>query len=119
MKNFDSLDHLSLNVRDVKRAYEFYRDFMGLRAGSYFDDSAEIWAGSAICMLLQGEPSPEGVHFGFREDSRAAVREWAEKAAAAGVQIDFGPDERDWGGYEVTILDPDGYAIQIWTDARE
>jgi catechol 2,3-dioxygenase-like lactoylglutathione lyase family enzyme len=119
MKRFDSLDHLSLNVRDVKRAYEFYRDFMGLRAGSYDDESAEVWAGSAICMLLLGEPTPEGVHFGFREDSRAAVREWASKASQLSIPIDFGPGEQPWGAYEITILDPDGYAIQIWTDARD
>ncbi|HEV8574621.1 MAG TPA: VOC family protein [Dehalococcoidia bacterium] len=119
MKRFDSLDHLSLNVTDVRRAYEFYRDFIGLRAGSYFDDGAEVWAGSAICMLLKGEPSTQGVHFGFREDTRTAVDDWARKAASAGIPIDFGPGLRDWGGYEVTILDPDGYAVQIWTEASE
>jgi catechol 2,3-dioxygenase-like lactoylglutathione lyase family enzyme len=69
--------------------------------------------------LFKDTPSPEGLHFGFREYSRTAVDEWGRKAAEDGVAIDFGPGQRDCGGYEVTVLDPDGYAIQIWTDSRE
>ena len=119
MKRFGSLDHLGLNVSDVERSYAFYRDFLGLRAGSYEDEIGEVWAGAAIIVLLKDNPSPDGVHFGFREDLRTAVDGWGKKAAAAGVKIDCGPALQSWGGYEVTILDPDGYAIQIWTDARE
>lgn len=116
MRAFDSLDHLGLNVRDVRRSYEFYRDFIGLRAGSYDDEFGEVWAGSVIFGLSKGEPSPAGVHFGFREPLRAAVDAWGAKAKDAGLTIDFGPALTHWGGYEVTILDPDGYGIQIWTD---
>lgn len=118
MRRFDTIDHLSLNVSDVRRSYEFYRDFIGLQAASYYEDSAQMLAGSSVCMLLKGEPSPQGMHFGFREANRAAVDEWARKAKDAGVPIEAGPVEQPWGGYELSLLDPDGYLIQIWADSR-
>ena len=118
MRRVESLDHLGLNVADVKRSYEFYRDFVGLRAGSYDDEFAEVRAGNAIFGLLRGEPSPEGVHFGFREEGRGAVNGWGDKAKAAGVHVSFGPGLAEWGRYEVIIHDRGGYEIQIWTDTH-
>ena len=118
IRKFDSLDHLGLTVSNVRRSYEFYRDFVGLREGSFDDEFGEVWAGATIIGLLKGEPGAGPVHFGFREPTRANVDAWAEKALAAGVRVSFGPARADWGAYEVILHDPDGYEIQIWSDER-
>ena len=119
MRRFDSIDHLSLNVQDVHRSYEFYTNFIGLNGESVNEWAGQVTAGSSVCMLLRGDPSPSGVHFGFREATRGAVDEWFRKAKEAGVRIDHEPAVQRWGGYELGIRDPDGYEIQIWTDSDE
>lgn len=116
MRTFTSIDHLSLTVRDVQSEREFYRDFLGLREGSALPSFVKMWAGDALLVLSKGnyETIPEGLHFGFKEESRQAVDEWGRKATERGLEITFGPGQTDWGGYAVYFRDPEGYEIEIW-----
>jgi len=110
---------LSLTVRDPERSRAFYRDFLGFDdLGGH--DVAELSIGETKLVLLPGRDvsPPQDIHFGFGESSRSAVDEWARKARAAGLVIDSGPGTAEWGGYVIYFRDPDGYQIEIWTDAR-
>jgi catechol 2,3-dioxygenase-like lactoylglutathione lyase family enzyme len=113
-----AVQHLSLTVRDLDRSRAFYRDFLG------FDDLggdgvAELRVGGTKLVLLpsQNVAPATGVHFGFQEPSRDAVDEWGRKARARELTVDFGPAVAEWGGYVLYFRDPDGYRIEIWSDA--
>ncbi len=118
MRRFNSIDHLSLPVRDIQGEREFYRDFLGLREGSTRPEYVEFWAGDALLALAKADRGslPEGLHFGFKEESQEAVDEWGRKALDRGLRITFGPGLTDWGGYAVYFRDPEGFEIEIWTE---
>lgn len=109
-------------MRDVRRASAFYRDFLGFSGISEpNEDIAELVMGETKLVLLRSSlevVAPKELHFGFREGSRSAVDEWGRKARDAGVGIEFGPAQAEWGGYVLYLRDPDGYTIEIWTDHR-
>ncbi len=112
---FGSIDHLSLPVRDLEGARQFYRDFLGLHEGYVSDHVVGFRAGEALLALSKREhgPPPEGLHFGFREQSREAVDEWARRVQERGLTITDGPKDEEWGR-ALYFQDPEGYEIQIW-----
>lgn len=114
-----AVQHLSFPVRDVRRASAFYRDVLGFAAVSEPSDHiAELAMGQTKLVLLKaaGEvAAPKDLHFGFHEASRPAVDEWGRKARDAGVTVESGPAQAEWGGYVLYLRDPDGYMIEIWT----
>jgi uncharacterized protein len=116
MKKFVSIDHLSLAVRDIPKEREFYRSFLGLREGTARPGYVEMWAGDALLALSRADYDalPEGLHFGFKEESREAVDAWGRRAREHGLKVTFGPGQTDWGGYALYFRDPEGYEIEIW-----
>lgn len=119
MNRFPHVQHLSLPVRDIEGETAFYRDFMGFPVDAASPDFVEIRAGGTLLALAKSDGAvshPEGLHFGFREGSRAAVDDWGRKARERGLRIDFGPAVAEWGGYVVYFRDPEGYQLEIWTD---
>ena len=112
------MQHLSFPVRDVRRAAEFYRDFLGFTALREPDEHiAELTMGETKLVLLHGTDftAPKDLHFGFGEATRAAVDDWGRKARDARVTIESGPAQTEWGGYVLYLRDPDGYLIEIWS----
>lgn len=107
-------------MRDVRGASAFYRDFLGFSGSSTpNDDIAELVMGDTKLVLLRASgdvAAPKDLHFGFCEGSRAGVDEWGRKAREAGVKVESGPAQAEWGGYVLYLRDPDGYLIEIWTD---
>ena len=104
----------------MRRASAFYRDFLGFSGlAEPNEDIAELVMGETKLVLLKvsgGVAAPKDLHFGFREGSRSAVDDWGRKARDAGLKIEFGPAQAEWGGYVLYLRDPDGYMVEIWAD---
>lgn len=119
------LDHLGLQVEDVKDSLDFYtgvfgplglRELIRIPAGDTFvvglagpDGQADFWLGPT------GGPETRESHIAFRAPDRAAVDAVHEAAVAAGVEVLHAP--REWpeyhpGYYAVFLRDPDGHNVE-------
>jgi catechol 2,3-dioxygenase-like lactoylglutathione lyase family enzyme len=119
------LDHLGLQVRDVKASLDFYlRVFapIGMREVLRFPHNGDIVVGLAG---PDGPPNfwlspPTGtetreLHVAFRAPDRATVDAVHAAAVAAGVEVLHAP--REWpeyhpGYYGVFLRDPDGHNVE-------
>ena len=126
------LDHLSLGVRDLARATEFYGEVLGtLGYVVHRRDEGEsaLGSGEEWNFFLYPVPVTQHVvgsrtHVAFRAPDRAAVRAFHDLALRSGGSAvpDRGPDERPQFGadyYGAVVLDPDGHAIEVLTRAPE
>lgn len=142
------VDVLTLAVSDLDRALRFYRDGLGLETtGIIATDHLDPLSGasgavvmfrldSGLILALYGRSdlakdagvdpawSGQGPAFsvGYLLDSRAAVDEVLERAAAAGATLSGGPRDRPWGIYSGYFRDPDGHFWEvIWNhgEARQ
>jgi catechol 2,3-dioxygenase-like lactoylglutathione lyase family enzyme len=113
------LDHVSLSVRDDKRAKAFYAKALapfGYRIISEYEGGFGIGAedGSAI-WVARGEPQQPIAHLAFRAANRRQVSEFHEAALAAGGRDNGKPGPRE--SYSPTyfaafVLDPDGNNVE-------
>jgi catechol 2,3-dioxygenase-like lactoylglutathione lyase family enzyme len=114
-----ALDHIVLDVSDVRRSLDFYVGTLGLEpmqveeweAGRAFFPSVRVDAGTIID-LLQGERSGENLnHFCL------VVDDDVEQLAASGeLDIIDGPGERSGArgqGLSVYLKDPDGNVVEL------
>jgi catechol 2,3-dioxygenase-like lactoylglutathione lyase family enzyme len=125
------LDHIVLNVKDVERSLEFYRDCLGLaaerveewRRGALPFPSVRINAGTLIDLVRDGagadRNSPNLAHFCLvTEDQDLATV--AAELSSAGVSIETGPAMRSGArgnGLSIYFRDPDQNLIEVRTYA--
>lgn len=119
------LSHVSIGVRDLKKARHFYDPvFAALGAKcSYADDStAGYGRESAVFWLIATEhpvkaDKRSGLHVCFDAPSRAAVDAFHKAALKAGgadngkpgVREDYSPNY-----YASFVIDPDGYRLEAY-----
>jgi len=119
------LDHVSIGVRDFKRAVAFYdatlttlgyKHCKETTSGiGYGHDRPAFWV-----MDISRRPQPAaqpgfGLHFGFQAANRAAVRAFHAAAIAAGGRDNGSPGlrpEYEPNFYGAFVLDPEGYKIE-------
>jgi catechol 2,3-dioxygenase-like lactoylglutathione lyase family enzyme len=119
------LDHISIGVRDIKRARPFYDAALkplgyacvsdyGTMLG-YGAGQAALWVGEAKKPV---PPDPEsGLHICFTAPTREAVDAFHAAALAAGgrdngkpgLRTDYGPNY-----YAAFVVDPDGYRLEAY-----
>jgi catechol 2,3-dioxygenase-like lactoylglutathione lyase family enzyme len=116
-----NVDNVGVAVRDFRAAAEFYGK-LGFQTQFQQGDSASFRAGEAVLYVFQTSSSAPPVaravsltgnapgidHISFRVDD---VDQSAERLRAAGVNIETGPEDQDWGSRTITMLDPDGNRI--------
>ncbi len=119
------IDHVSIGVRDVARAKNFYdaalkplgysRLSTGDTSLGYGKDAVAFWVGA--------NPSPvpadmnSGLHFCFAAPTRNSVDAFHKGALAAGGRDNGGPGLRaDYGEnyYAAFVIDPEGYRIEAF-----
>ena len=113
------LDHIVLNVADVRRSLDFYTGTLGLEpvqveeweAGTAFFPSVRV-DGGTIIDLLQNERGEQNLdHFCL------VVEDDVEAIAAAGeLEIEAGPAERSGArgtGLSIYVRDPDGNLVEL------
>jgi catechol 2,3-dioxygenase-like lactoylglutathione lyase family enzyme len=119
------LDHISIGVRDIKRARSFYDAALkplGYRCVS--DYGATLGYGAAQAGLWVSEakrPVPadpeSGLHVCFAAPSRQSVDAFYAAALKAGgrdngkpgLRTDYGPNY-----YAAFVVDPDGYRLEAY-----
>jgi catechol 2,3-dioxygenase-like lactoylglutathione lyase family enzyme len=115
--------HLALAVRDPGRSRRFYETYFGFDAGSrmYDDDVLMLYDGHGFSLALgptnEEVRLPRFLHFGVGLPSPDAVRDFAERLRADGVEIVEEWDEPDY--VSVKCRDPDGYVVEAsWEPVR-
>jgi catechol 2,3-dioxygenase-like lactoylglutathione lyase family enzyme len=142
------LDHVSVTTSDIARSLAFYRDLLGLPVRSVGELSGDevdritgvpgarllsadldLGRGQVLELLEQvgsadGEPAPQrqgSGHIGLTVDD---VDQIHGKLVAAGVTVKSAPvvltEPGDWLGVRcMTVLDPDGVAVELVERPKE
>ena len=105
---------ITLTVRDLKRAVEFYKNVLGLQKKYEFGDYAGFDCGGVeIGLKTWGElekPRKGEPCINFLVDDVDAAYETLKRK---GVKIIEGPKDTLWGGRVLVFEDPDGNALQM------
>jgi len=119
------LDHISIGVRDIKRARGFYDAALaplGYRCVSdygtmlgYGAGQAALWVGEANRPVAADPES--GLHICFTAPTRQSVDAFYAAALKAGgtdngkpgLRTDYGPNY-----YAAFVVDPDGYRLEAY-----
>ena len=113
------LRHININVRDIKRSLEFYRQVFGMR--ETFRDGELVFlttpGGDDTITLCPAQPSDPvaggGVsHFGWTVENKADLDEAAKEIERAGGKI-LNRGEHAPGHPFLYFSDPDGYVIEL------
>ncbi|HEX4665473.1 MAG TPA: VOC family protein [Chthoniobacterales bacterium] len=112
------VDHILLEVKDMKASVAFYRDLLGLRVKSEKPDFTLLESGNVGVFLSTGhwewdEARPKNARPGwgmYPHFDVADVAEVIERARKAGYRIAQEPRKYNWGT-EGFVADPDGY---VW-----
>jgi catechol 2,3-dioxygenase-like lactoylglutathione lyase family enzyme len=113
------LDHVILNVKDVKKSRDFYARalaplghavIMEMETGAGFGigGKPEFW-------VARRDPSGTAVHVAFRSSDRESVNAFHAAALAAGGRDNGAPGLRSHyhaNYYAAFVLDPDGNNIE-------
>jgi len=121
------LDHFALNVKDMKRAEEFYTEILGFEVINRTETQAglkhiEVDAGNVIIALFESpDINLEEAHKTMTEDGYLHFAfgacydqfDWTlKRLKQKGVVIDGEP--RDWGkSVSVYFCDPDDHQLEI------
>lgn len=117
------IDHLSIQVRDVRTSAGFYDKVLAPLGGgrqmdfgeviAYGTDRPEFWLGP----IATGDASAEAreIHLAFTAPDRAAVVAFHDAAVATGAEVLHAP--RLWPEYHPTyfgafVRDPDGNNVE-------
>ena len=121
-----SLTHIAIQVRDLDRSIEFYRDFcaMGVVHDRGVGKSRVVWMAEPgqekrfIFVFMKGDARPpqdpkDYSHLGFALESRAAVDAIAHRARDAQC-LAWPPVQEAYPvGYYCGVKDPDGYFVEF------
>lgn len=119
------IDHILLEVSNLKASIAFYRDFLGLRLKSQSDWFVMLESGNVGVFLRNsrwdwekprqnGEQLGLGMYPHFEVSDAAAM---VEKARRAGYRVVQEPRKYDFGT-EAFVADPDGYTWALVSPPR-
>jgi len=116
------INHLDLQVRDVRATSEFFQRYFGLRVQSKPSSPALVILTDpqGFVLVLQRTPAagpyPEGFHLGFLIDSVEAVRAIHARATADGTPVsDVIVNGR---GTMIYLSAPEGYYVEVACHTR-
>jgi catechol 2,3-dioxygenase-like lactoylglutathione lyase family enzyme len=108
------LDHLVLNVSDLRLVKDWYTSVLGLEVEFDTDSAIGLKDDGDFTLILAGnDGSPSQCNLYFQVDDVASAH---AEMQARGVQFLYGPQPNDWG-YGAALLDPDGRMIGIWDES--
>jgi catechol 2,3-dioxygenase-like lactoylglutathione lyase family enzyme len=114
------LNHINLNVSDVRRSLRFYQEAFGLEV-RFWEGQRMVFLGSpgggdliTLCEVDENQPIGSGgvSHFGFGLVGMTAVDEIVRQVERAGGKL-LRRGEHAPGVPYVYFADPDGYVIEI------
>ena len=121
-------DHISIGVRDLKRAKRFYDSALeplgyrclsdGASSLGFGRESVSLWIGPTKHPVPPNDAS--NLHFCFAAPTRASVDAFHAAALRSGGTDNGAPGLRaDYGDnyYAAFVVDPDGYRIEAYCGA--
>jgi catechol 2,3-dioxygenase-like lactoylglutathione lyase family enzyme len=119
-----------LGVRDVEAAVTFYTSILGCQiVENAADEHGWFWAevafGPSRLMFqraemlsaelpgITAEPVQPRAALVLRIEPSSAAADLAERLTSAGRQVDTGPVKTDYGSYEFSFRDLDGFVIVV------
>ena len=104
-----SLAGMALQVSDVERSLEFYKQIPGAqviihRPGGF----ALLIIGSGRLDLLQAPVGSNHIEFDVEDVDGLYLQ-----LKAAGFPVEEPPTQKSWGEYDFTLHDPDGYCLEF------
>ena len=111
------LRNITLIVKDIQRAKEFYSETLGLKILRDYGEYVSIQTPGGVLIGLhvphQGHlhrVETSGVEFSFLVDD---VDRWYERLSKEGVSFSQKPQDTSWGTREANLTDPDGHILTI------
>ncbi|HVE64762.1 MAG TPA: VOC family protein [Mycobacteriales bacterium] len=117
---------ITLGVRDVSRATEFYEALGWRRASASTADVTFIQTADSVLALWSAgalaadfghsdatAPAFRGVSLAINVESESEVERIVAEMAQAGAAVVKEPGPVFWGGYTAHVTDPDGHAWEI------
>ncbi|HEY6418076.1 MAG TPA: VOC family protein [Candidatus Binataceae bacterium] len=114
------LNHINLNVSDIKRSIEFYQKAFGLQV-HFWEGKKMVFLGTpgaadtiTLCQVKEGEPIAGGgvSHFGFGLAEKGQFEEYIEQVKGAGGKL-LSRGQHAPGVPFAYFADPDGYVIEL------
>lgn len=118
------IEHVSIPVRDVKKAKAFYAKALaplGYKQKYDWGSAIGYMEGGHTSFIISKEKKVVPTHIAFRAKSKGAVDKFYKAARAAGARDNGAPGYRDYsaGYYAAFIYDADGNNIEaVWYDPR-
>ena len=126
-----SLDALllmpNLTVNDMQASIRFYTEGLGFEVEERHESEGQLRfvvlkSGNARLGLGQddfakGRNRSKGVGQRFWLTTKADIEGLAERAKAAGLALDSGPEKMPWGPMGFAFTDPDGFKFTVSGDA--
>lgn len=113
------LRHAHIQVKDMKKARQFYESFLGF-SEDFICDENEIFLKNKFGFVLgidrkeNPEILPSWFHFGFSCQSEAEIRECHQSFIERGVKISRELSTYGNGDMNFYVHDPDGHSIEIY-----
>ena len=113
----------NFTVNDLSKSIRFYTEGLGFEIHEKHESDGQLRfvmlkAGAAQLGLGQddfakGRDRVKGAGLRVWITTSQDVQELAERAKAAGITLDSGPEELPWGGMAFAVTDPDGFKVSI------
>jgi catechol 2,3-dioxygenase-like lactoylglutathione lyase family enzyme len=110
------IGHVGLNVTDLEKSVEFYRNILGLDGRVTKRGVARIRSGRDTLVLHVKSLGMSGFHFGFRVASSSKVDEWRAWLRNRNITVYEEATKEKYRS--IKIRDPNGYKIEIFCDER-
>ena len=116
---FKGVAHIRLNVNDVSRSVQWYREVLGFEEPRYFGKLAILPHADAEFELVMrprgtqmtGSREQSFDHVAFRVGSVADLQAWEAHLQAIGLDVHIGDAI---GGVSIDLLDPDGNDLELF-----
>lgn len=116
MTGADKAEHVALTVENLPEAVTFYTEVFGLAEVTRDEDTIYLGCGldgNYDLALREGDPGVE--HVAVRVDTRAELEEYAERLAAAGVDVDRTDGEEPGQEHGLRVTVPSQLPIELVT----
>jgi catechol 2,3-dioxygenase-like lactoylglutathione lyase family enzyme len=119
----DKAFHLSLNVRNLKKSVDFYQNLLGVKPLKSYEDYAKFELNEPP-LVLSLEPTSGSIqrdgtlnHLGIRVAEQQMIREYYERAAGAGIEVQWmsGVECCYSRQSKIVAQDPDGNLVEFYT----
>ncbi len=121
MVKMRGLNHININVSDVRRSLDFYERAFGMTVLFWERDHRMVFLNTpgaddtiTLCQARDGDPVAGGgvSHFGIRIAERGKLDEAVEQVTRAGGRL-LSRGEHMPGVPYAYVADPDGYVIEL------